>query len=138
MKISLTEHKLLALWAADCAEHVLHVFESTSVDDRPRKAIDAIRAWVLGEMKMTEVRKTAFEARAAARVTNGETSVMAARAAGHAAATAHVPDHVNHAAAYALKAAKDPIAENEWQQQKLLEIKSHWNDILLESQRVKY
>ena len=37
--------KSLALWAADCAEHVLQYFEEKyPKDDRPRKAIEAGRA----------------------------------------------------------------------------------------------
>lgn len=40
------DHRLLALWAATCAEHVLHLFESLRPSDgRPRRAIEQIRAW---------------------------------------------------------------------------------------------
>jgi hypothetical protein len=98
------EHKLLALWAAECAEHVLHLFEDHHPeDDRPRKAIEAARAWERSEMEMTEVRKFALAAHAAARQATRPEAVAAARAAGHAAATAHVPGHARHAAAYAAK-----------------------------------
>ena len=39
------DHRLLAMRAADCAEHVLHHFERTRPnDDRPRRAIDLGRA----------------------------------------------------------------------------------------------
>ena len=35
------DHRLLAVWAADCAEHVLHLFEKIHPSDlRPREAID--------------------------------------------------------------------------------------------------
>ena len=35
------DHHLLAVWAADCAEHVLHHFEQARPgDDRPRRAIE--------------------------------------------------------------------------------------------------
>jgi len=35
------DHHLLAVWAADCAEHVLHYFEQTRPgDERPRRAIE--------------------------------------------------------------------------------------------------
>lgn len=44
------EQRSLALWAADCAEHVLPFFEEKHPqDDRPRKAIEAGRAWVRGK-----------------------------------------------------------------------------------------
>ena len=40
------DHRLLAMWAADCAEHVLHLFERARPDDdRPRRAIELARAW---------------------------------------------------------------------------------------------
>lgn len=109
------EHKLLTLWAADCAEHVLYIFEENNRDDRPRKAIEAARAWVRGEIKMTEARKFAFAAHAAARVASSPSAIAAARSAGHAAATAHVSDHAKYAASYALKAAVDGHLEKEWQ-----------------------
>jgi hypothetical protein len=38
-------HHALALWAAECAEHVLGFFEEDKPDDdRPRKAIALVRA----------------------------------------------------------------------------------------------
>jgi hypothetical protein len=114
-KTDLEKHKLFTIWAADCAEHVLSVFENDHEDDRPRKAIEAARAWVQGEIKMTEARKFAFAAHAAARNANSFEAMAAARAAGHAASTAHVPGHAKYAASYALKASKDIIFEKEWQ-----------------------
>jgi hypothetical protein len=49
-----SDHRLLALWAATCAEHVLDFFESARPEDpRPRLAIEHARAWVRGEVKMT-------------------------------------------------------------------------------------
>jgi hypothetical protein len=102
MAIDLEDHRLLVLWAATCAEHVLENFEGVAADDdRPRKAIEAGRAWVRGEMKMTDARKAAFAAHAAAREMTDTSATAAARAAGHAAATAHVHTHAPHAANYA-------------------------------------
>ncbi|MFN8477526.1 MAG: hypothetical protein U0074_06790 [Kouleothrix sp.] len=47
-----TDHRLLALWAATCAEHVLPLFEAAQpADPRPRQAIEAARAWTRGELK---------------------------------------------------------------------------------------
>ena len=41
----------LRLWSCDCAEHVLPIFERTYPDDdRPRKAIEAGRAYAHGEI----------------------------------------------------------------------------------------
>jgi hypothetical protein len=51
------DHKSLARWAADCAEHVLPYFEKYSEDDRPRKALEAGRAWARGELTMSKARE---------------------------------------------------------------------------------
>lgn len=51
------DHRLLALWAATCAEHVPHLFGSAQPSDpRPRQAIEQVRAWTRGEIKMSESR----------------------------------------------------------------------------------
>jgi len=97
----------LALWAADCAEEVLPLFEKwRKKDSRTREAIEAARAWARGEIRCGEARNAALAAHAAARAASHHTeSEAAARAAGHAAATAHMPGHARRAAHYAVKAA---------------------------------
>ena len=93
------------LWAADCAEHVLaHFEENCPEDDRPRKALEAGRAWARGEIACGKARAAAIAAHAAARATDHPAAREAARAAGHAAGTAHMAGHARHAAAYAVKA----------------------------------
>ena len=100
------DHRLLARWAASCAEHVLPLFESVRPDDqRPRRAIENARAWVRGEIRMQEARTSAGKANAAARDLNGAPR-FAAYAAAQAANVAHVAAHELGAAAYAIKAAR--------------------------------
>lgn len=118
------DHSALALWAADCAAHVLLYFEKHyPQDERPRQAIAAGRAWARGELAMSEARQAAFAAHAAARNADDAAARDAARAAGHAAATAHVAAHARHAAAYAVKAATictdstTAVTERDWQRQ---------------------
>jgi hypothetical protein len=107
------DHHLLALWAAACAEHVLHLFEAIQPhDDRPRRAIEAARAWARGEMTMTHARTAAGHANAAARVLSGAAR-HAAYAAGQAAAVAHVAAHELGAAAYAIKAVRAAAPKGE-------------------------
>jgi hypothetical protein len=119
----------LANWAADVAERVLPLFENTyPKDDRPRNAIETCRIWVrTGIFKMTEIRGASLGAHAAAReATVNKAAQFAARSAGQAVATAHVPQHAFGAAYYALRAvaAADPsraestvAKELEWQLQ---------------------
>ena len=101
-----SDHQLLALWAAVCAEHVLHFFQSVQPSDsRPREAIEQIRAWTRGEIKMSQSRAAGGHAMAAARVLSGPAR-YAAFAAGQAAAVAHVAAHELGAAAYAIRAVR--------------------------------
>ena len=96
------DHHLLAIWAADCAQHVLHHFEQARPgDDRPRQAIELARAWARGEIPMKQAHQMAFAANAAARDLSGAAR-MAALAAGQAVAVAHVAAHELGAAAYAI------------------------------------
>ena len=101
-----TDHRLLALWAAACAGHVLHLFESVQPSDaRPRHAIEQIQAWTRGEITMSASRAAGGHAMAAARALRGAAR-HAAFAAGQAAVVAHVAAHELGAAAYAIKAAR--------------------------------
>jgi immunity protein 5 of polymorphic toxin system len=128
-----TDHKILAIWAADCAERVLPYFEANyPADSRPRKAVEACREWAhTGVFKMADVRKTSLAAHTAAReVGDDHAARAAARAAGQAMATAHVPAHAIAAAIYAATAVRDAphsadadaatYEERVWQYQHLL------------------
>jgi hypothetical protein len=123
------DHQLLALWAATCAEHVLHLFEREEPSDgRPRDAIEAARAWARGEMKMMEARARGGHAMGAARQRRGPAR-FAAYAAGQAACVGHLPAHDLGAAAYAIKAAQSSSPHNlnagrlerDWQRDQLHE-----------------
>ena len=101
-----SDHRLLAVWAAACAEHVLNLFESVQPSDpRPRRAIEQIRAWTRGEIRMSESRAAGGHAMAAARQLSGAAR-FAAYASGQAAVVAHAAAHELGAAAYAIKAAR--------------------------------
>ena len=132
-RYSRQDQTTMAVWAAYCAERVLPLFESVyPEDDRPRRAIEACRAWVeTGVFRMVDIRGASLAAHAAARdAEEGSAARFAARAAGQAVATAHVPQHAYGAAYYALKAvaAANPAnavagvaAEREWQAARLPE-----------------
>jgi Imm-5 like putative immunity protein len=138
------DHHLLAIWAADCAQHVLHLFEGARpADDRPRRAIDLGRAWARGEVTWAEARTAAGHANAAARDPSGAARHVA-YAAGQAAAVGHVAAHELGAAAYAIRAVRAAAAEDEreaagrlecrWQRAQLpLEIR----DLVLDDQRLR-
>ncbi len=116
-----SDHHLLALWAAACAEHVLHLFELEVPSDlRPRQAIEQARAWARGEITMTQSRAAGGHAIGAARELSGA-SRHAAYAAGQAAVVAHVAAHELGAATYAIKAARAAAPEGEGERMGRLE-----------------
>ena len=142
--LSDTNHHLLALWAATCAEHVLHFFEEVQPeDDRTRHAIEQVRAWVRGEIRMSQARAAGGHAMGAARELSGAAR-HAAYAAGQSAVVAHVAAHELGAAAYAIKAAQAaaPRGEREqagrqeclWQREQLPD---EIRELVLDDQRLR-
>jgi hypothetical protein len=138
------DHHLLALWAADCAEHVLPQFERVRPrDDRPRRAIALGRAWARGEIAWAEARTAAGHANAAARDLTGAAR-HAAYAAGQAAAVGHVAAHELGAAAYAIRAVRAAATEGdgmdagrlecEWQRTRL---PNQIRELVLDDQRLR-
>ena len=138
------DHHLLAIWAADCSEHVLHLFEQERPgDDQPRRAIELGRAWARGEVSWWDARAAGGHANAAARDLRGAAR-HAAYAAGQAAAVGHVAAHELGAAAYAIRAvqaAADPgesaeagRAECRWQR---AQIPDAMRDLVLDDQRLR-
>src|SRR5215218_8442969 len=138
------DHRLLAMWAADCAEHVLHHFEGARPnDDRPRRAIELARAWACAEIRWAEARTAAGHANAAARDLAGAAR-HAAYAAGQAAAVGHVAAHELGAAAYAIRAAQAAAPhpdreaarrrERDWQRAQL---RAEIRELVLDDQRLR-
>ena len=138
------DHRLLALWAATCAEHVLPLFEAAHPSDpRPRQAIAQARAWVRGEVTMTQARAAGGHAMGAARDRRGAAR-HAAYAAGQAAVVAHVAAHELGAAAYAIKAARAAAPDGagaaagrlecRWQRDQLPDA---LRDLVLDDQRLR-
>ena len=138
------DHRRLAVWAADCAEHVLHLFEAVRPkDDRPRRAIELGRAWARGEVAWAVARAAGGHANAAARDLRGAPR-HAAYAAGQAGAVGHVAAHELGAAAYAIRAARAAVPDDkgdvvgrrecQWQRDRLpREIR----DLVLDDQRLR-
>jgi len=142
--LSDSDHQLLALWAASCAEHVLPLFEAVQpADPRPRQAIEQARAWVRGEIPMSQARAAGGHAQGAARDLTGAAR-WAAYAAGQAGVVAHVAAHELGAAAYAIKAARAaaPVGEQEnagrlecqWQREQL---PTAIRELVLDDQRLR-
>ena len=104
--LSEADRRIVAAWAADCAERVLGVFEAEAPgDSRPRDAIERTRAFARREVGVAEQIRRRFIAVGASSRVRCPAAVAAARAAGQAAAIPHMGAHALGAAAYAAKAA---------------------------------
>ena len=129
-----TDHKTLAIWAIDCAERVMPYFEEKYPQDhRPRQAIETLQTWIdTVVFRMAIIRKASLDAHAAAREVGEDSPARsAARAAGQAVATAHVPRHAYGPAIYAQQAiyratnSMDAVeSERNWQYQHLLDLRN--------------
>lgn len=103
--LSETERRLVAAWAADCAERVLGFFEAEApADDRPRSAIARTRAYARGELNTAEEIRRRFVGGVPAGEVKTPAAAAAARAAGQAVAICHMGAHALGAAAYAVRA----------------------------------
>jgi hypothetical protein len=111
------------VWAADCAEHVLEVFEAAVPgDQRPRDLIARTRAFAAGELATAGEIRRRFAGGVAANELSSPAAAAAARAAGQAVAVCHMGAHALGAAAYAAVSAG--LAHPE--EPHATEIEIHW------------
>jgi hypothetical protein len=104
--LDLGDRRLLAAWAADCAERVLPLFGAVAPDDtRPRDGIARTRAFSRGEVDAADMIRRRFETGRAAAPVRDPAARAAAFAAGQASGVAHMGAHALGAAAYAVRAA---------------------------------
>ncbi len=114
-KFGKQDQRSLAIWAVDCALRYLPFFEKAYPNDkRPRIAIKVCLEWIeTQKFRMKTIRKASLDSHAAARkAKKNPTACFAARAAGQAVATAHVPEHAFGAAYYGLKIAAEKNPKN--------------------------
>lgn len=103
--LSEVNRRLVAAWAADCAERVLCLFEADAPgDERPRALIARARAFAGGRLRTVDGIRQRFSGGVAAREAIAPAASAAARSAGQAAAVCHMGAHALGAAAYAVSA----------------------------------
>ncbi|MST31424.1 hypothetical protein GHK86_01585 [Acidimicrobiaceae bacterium USS-CC1] len=104
--LSEVDRRLVAGWAADCAERVLRLFEAEVPDDeRPRMLIARARAFARGELNTAEEIRRRFAGGVGANEVKAPAAVAAARSAGQAVGVCHMGAHALGAAGYAALAA---------------------------------
>jgi len=99
------DRRLVAEWAADCAERVLELFEvEYPDDDRPRVLIARTRAFARGDLNTAHEIRRRFVGGVGVGEVTVPAAAAAARAAGQAVGVCHMGAHALGAAAYAAKA----------------------------------
>lgn len=104
----------LARWAVDYSEKVILPLwiKRQPSDERPRKALDAAKSWLAGEMKLPQAKPAILACHAAAReAADDPVAQAAARAIGQCASTIHSAQHCIGLALYgALAVAYDQLS----------------------------
>lgn len=123
------DHRLLAEWAATCAEHVLHLFERDSGTTRGRGRRSTQVEPGLGAKCIWRTPVAQRLPRMPRHEVWEGPAKLAALSAGQAAAVAHVAAHGLGAAAYAIRAAQSAsasdraelkrLSERDWQREQL-------------------
>jgi len=121
-------------WAVACAERCLHIFEEKIPDDnRPRKAIEAAKQWIIDPTNAVARARDAYAAADdAGYATNAAASAASAAYAAYAAHDVHNTNVASYAACAAARAAAansatyaksaNYAAEQKWSRNKLKEI----------------
>jgi hypothetical protein len=121
--LSEADRRIVAVWAADCAERVLDLFEAEAPDDvRPRELIARTRAFARSELNIGEEIRRRFVGGVAASEMKTPSAIAAARAAGQAVAVCHMGAHALGAAAYAVEAVALATSER----QEVVEDEINW------------
>ena len=100
------QHGQLIKWAGACCEHVLPLFGEL-LDERLKNALRVAKEWEKGNATVGDARKASLKAIEVANESSNPSAIAAARAVGHAVATAHMADHSLGAALYPLIAVKN-------------------------------
>lgn len=117
-KINAWNEKTARLFACECAERVLPIFERERPDDdRPRKVIEAARKYADGLISKEEIDAARAAARGAAWDAAGAAAWAAARGAARDAAR-----DAAWAAAWAAARAAARAAEKKWQTERLMKV----------------
>ncbi len=130
---------LLALWAAECVEHVIKYYKIYyPTDYRVFDAINVAKGYATGQVSVIEARRVASDASKAAKEAEVDNNLVAssvARAACQAASTAHVRTNALSASTSSVKAKAYSKGgditvvqkEREWQYNRLVALRKASN-----------
>ena len=109
LTLSEDDRRELIDWAARCVRRLMPVFaEHRPLDDRLRRALDAVDEFRDGRLAVGPMRAHALSCHAAARECEDDAAQAVARACGQAIAVAHMGGHARNVERYTRKALSGP------------------------------
>ena len=103
--LKIEQQKQLMKWAIDCVNHLLPLLND-NINEKIINAINIGNNWIIGKAKTGDAINVSREIIKYVKTLNNELEIAITRAAGHAAATAHMADHSMGSVYYGLKAIK--------------------------------
>ena len=92
--IQLQNHRVLIMWALNCAKIPLKQFEAKYQHERrPRICLELSEKWARGKIKMPEAKRAILDAHAVAKEIDDEIYGALCHSIGHAGATVHTETH---------------------------------------------
>jgi hypothetical protein len=93
-QIQLQNHRVLVMWALDCAKLTLKLFETKYPDERrPRTCLELSESWARGKIKMSVAKRAILDSHSVAKEKDDALYGALCHAIGHAGATVHVGTH---------------------------------------------
>jgi hypothetical protein len=129
--IQLQNHRVLVMWAFDCAKLTLEQFETKYPDERrPRNCLELCEAWARGKIKMPAAKRAILDSHAAAKDIDDPECGALCHAIGHAGATVHVETHALGLPFYELTAIVLRYGKDNFQNPVNEKINYYYNNLL--------
>lgn len=129
--IQLQNHRVLVMWALDCAKLTLEQFEAKYPDERrPRTCLELCEAWARGKIKMPIAKRAILDSHAVAKEIVDREYGALCHAIGHAGATVHVETHALGLSIYELTAVVLNCGKDNFQKPVNEKINYYYNNLL--------
>lgn len=129
--IQIQNHRILVMWALDCAKLPMEQFEAKYTGERrPRTCLELCEAWARGKIKMPIAKRSILDAHAVAKTIDDSEYGALCHAIGHAGATVHVETHALGLPIYELTALVLKYRKDNFQKTVSEKINYYYNRLL--------
>jgi hypothetical protein len=130
-RIQFQKHRVMVMWALDCAQLTLQQFETKYPDElRPRICLELSEAWARGKIKMPAAKRAILDAHAVAKTIRDDEYGALCHAIGHAGATVHTETHALGLPFYELTALVLKYGKEDFPEPVSEKIKYYYDNLL--------